>query len=652
MWLYGFESNRLLGAVMRGLMIDDLESFKMIARPRLSPRSDKILYLVTIPDGEEYRTTLNIIDRKTGENLWSLNDGDPTNPEWAPFGDKLLFTSKKGMEKDEKGTGLWVAKIGEEPMQLAKFSGGVSQPCWSNDGGSILFVSGVGEDDPDVKVIDDIPIWFNGEGWTYYKTKHLHMYKIATGEISAVSDGDMDVQCYAISHDSSKIAYCQSANRLRPGESDLIIYDTRSGERDRILSSYMINSLLWSPDDTKIAFMGHDGSRGYPTHVGVHIMDAKGGPVRNLTGKLDRGSSRRHYYDIRSMYAGNPDPIWDCEYIYFPVSDSDRYELHRLDPETEIITPVLKGQYSIEEFSVKAGFVAYTRVNVDKPAELWVKDSAERQVSHLNKQVIEEVKLQPAERFSFTQKDGALVEGWILKPTEWVEEENYPAVLDIHGGPKSKFGDSMMYEHQLYASHGYAVLYLNIRGSGGYSQEFGDIRGEWGIWDYEDLISGVKHALELYPWIDKDRLGITGLSYGGFMTNWVITHNDMFKTAISQNSISSWTAFFGTSDIGFHFTPEQIGGNPWSNLDTYIDKSPITYANRVDTPVLFVHSWNDYRCWIDQSIEFYTALKYLGKETELALFMEGPHTFRSVARLSLRKRRYQLLLDWFDKYLK
>jgi dipeptidyl aminopeptidase/acylaminoacyl peptidase len=125
----------------------------------------------------------------------------------------------------------------------------------------------------------------------------------------------------------------------------------------------------------------------------------------------------------------------------------------------------------------------------------------------------------------------------------------------------------------------------------------------------------------------------------------------MFKAAISQNSISNWIAFFGTSDIGFHFTPEQITGDPWTNLDTYIEKSPITYANRVNTPVLFIHSWNDYRCWVDQSIEFFTALKYLGKMTELAMFMEGPHTFRSVSRLNLRKRRYQLMLDWFDKYL-
>jgi len=635
--------------VLRGLRIEDLEDFKMIARPTISPDASKILYLVTTPDDEEYTTELMVIDRRTGEKLWSIEEGNPTNPDWAPYGDKIIYTSRQGMEKDEKGTSLWVAEKNTSKL-VGKYSGGASQPKWSSDGESIYFVSGVGEDDPDVKIIDKIPIWYNGEGWTYYRTKHLHKLDVASGEVSVVSEGDMNVQCYA-EHDG-KVAYCKSANPLRPGESDLIVFDIESGVRDRILSGYMIQSLQWSPDGNEIAFTGSDGSRGYATHVTVHKIAVDGGPVTNLSGQLDRGSSRRHYHDIRSMYAGGCEPVWDGDFIYFPVSNSNRHELHKVDPDNGNITPVLKGQYSIEEYSVKDGFVAYTRVNTDKTPELWVLDTSERQLTNINKKLIDEIKLQQAENYSFIQKDGATVEGWILKPVKWKKDESYPAVLDIHGGPKSKFGDSLMFEHQLYASNGYAVIYLNIRGSGGYSQEFGDIRGEWGIWDYEDLIAGVKKALELYPWLDKERLGITGLSYGGFMTNWVITHNDMFRTAISQNSISSWTAFFGTSDIGFHFTPEQVGGNPWSNLNTYVDKSPITYANRVDTPVLFVHSWNDYRCWIDQSIEFYTALKYLGKETQLAMFMEGPHTFRSVARMSLRKRRYRVMLDWFDKYLK
>lgn len=632
---------------MSELTINDLEGFRMVAKPQLSPNSRKILYLVTLPDDDEYITSLQVVERDTGILVWSLSEGNPNNPMWAPEGEKILFTSKT-----ERDTGLWLVHVGEAPQLLAKLPGGVSQPKWSCDGHSIQFISGVGETDPDVKVIDKIPIWFNGEGWTYHKSKKLHSIDIQSGEISIISEGEMNIQCFSGNHDSKKVAYCQSANPLRPGESNLVIHDVESGVNEVILSGYMIQSLVWSPEDDSIGFMGHDGSRGYPTHAGIHLIKAEGGPVKDLTGKLDRGCGRRHYYDLRSMYAGAPEPVWEEEFIYFPVSDSDRYELFKVNTKSLEIIEVITGQFSLEEYSVKNGVVAYTRVNTDKPAELWVWDGRDRQLTHQNREVMKNLKLQTAERFSFTQRDGAEVEGWLLKPSNWEGNTKYPAILDIHGGPKSKFGNSMMYEHQLYAANGYAVIYINIRGSGGYSQEFGDIRGEWGIWDYEDTKKGVKTALDEFPWIDEERLGITGLSYGGFMTNWVITHSDMFKTAISQNGISSWTAFFGTSDIGFHFSPEQVGGNPWSSLNTYIEKSPITYANQVETPVLFVHSWNDYRCWKDQSIEFYTALKYLGKETQLALFMEGPHSFRSVAKLSLRKKRYKLMLDWFDKYLK
>jgi dipeptidyl aminopeptidase/acylaminoacyl peptidase len=638
--------------MLRRLALNDLEKFKMIAQPKISPDLDKILYLITVPEGDEYSTCLEIIDRKSGEKIWEIIEGNPNNPDWAPSGDKLLFTSRTNFTEGEKGTGLWVTKIDDKPKLLVNIKSNISQPRWSNNSEYIAFISNVGEEDSDVKIIDRIPIWFNGEGWTYNKTKHLHLLKVNTVDISVISTGDMDVQCFDISQDSSKIAYCQSANPLKPGESDLIIFNIETGVQEHVLNGYYIQSLQWSIDSKQIAFMGHNGSRGYATQVGIHLLDLEKNTVSDLIGGLDRECSRRHYYDIRSMNTRNSDPVWDNEFIYFPLSNSDKFELHRINPSTKSITPILVGAYSIEEFSVKKGVIVYTRVTSDSPAELWVKAESNRKITSLNDELIKNVTLKQPERFSFTQKDGADVEGWIIKPNNENKEEKYPAVVDIHGGPKSKFGNSLMFEHQLLSAHGYAVIYLNIRGSGGYSQEFGDIRGDWGNWDFADLLAGVNKALELYPWIDGDRLGVTGLSYGGFMTNWVITHSDIFKAAISQNSISSWTAFFGTSDIGFHFTPEQIGSDPWNNLDTYINKSPITYADKVTTPVLFIHSWEDYRCWIDQSIEFFTALKYLGKETQLAMFMEGPHTFRSVAKLILRKQRYQLMLDWFDRYLK
>ncbi|MBN2334308.1 S9 family peptidase, partial [Candidatus Bathyarchaeota archaeon] len=490
------------------------------------------------------------------------------------------------------------------------------------------------------------------EGWTYYRTKQLFVVDVNSGIVTQLTHGDESIQCFAPGNQGGRIAYAKSANPLRPGESDLMVYDIATGKHEKVLCGYTISAICWSTDDSQIAVLGHSGSHGYPTHWGVHVLKSTGGEVKNLTETMDRGCSRRHYYDIRSPYTGMPAPVWEGQEIYFPVSDSNRFGVYRVHVEQGYIDPIVSGEFSVEEFSVSKGVVAYTRINTNKPTEVWIHDEKDACLTRFNDHLLANVALSKAERFEFTQKDDTVVEGWVLKPHGWKKGKKYPAILDIHGGPRSKFGDSLMFEHQLYSAKGYGVIYINIRGSDGYDQRFGDIRGEYAVWDYEDLKKGMEHALEKFKWIDGERLGVTGLSYGGYMTNWVIGHTDMFKTAISQNGISSWTSFFGTSDIGFHFTPEQIGGSPWSNLEAYIEKSPITYVSDVTTPVLFVHSWNDYRCWIDQSIEFYTALKYLGKQARLAMFMEGSHTFRSGARPSIRKRRLQIMLDWFDSYLK
>jgi len=256
------------------------------------------------------------------------------------------------------------------------------------------------------------------------------------------------------------------------------------------------------------------------------------------------------------------------------------------------------------------------------------------------------------EHFAFEASDGATIEGWLLKPYGWKKGRVYPAIFDVHGGPRSKFGYAPMLDHQVWAAEGYAVVYANIRGSDGYDQEFADIRFRYGTRDYQDFMEMVDHALKVSPWIDNERIAVTGLSYGGFMTNWVIGHTGRFRCAISQNGICSWQSFFGTSDIGFHFCPDQIGGDPWSNPVAYAEKSPITYAKDVMTPTMFIHSFNDYRCWIDQSIQMYTALRYLGKRAKLVLYMEGSHSFRSLARPEIRKRRLRDMVEWFNQHMK
>ncbi len=635
----------------RRLELGDMARFMMASNPQLSPDASRLAYVVTRIEGDGYDTTIMIVDASDSSLLKFLSGKKDRSPRWSPDGKRLLFLSDRGMEEGEKGTGVWLLPIvGGEPRKVAHMEGGVEQPRWGADGGRVYFISNVGEEDPDVKVVDSVPIWFNGAGFVHHRRKHLHVLEIESGEVEPLTEGDRSVACIAPSRYGGKVAYAMEARGLSPWEHVLKVYDIHSGRHDEVVYNVSVNAICWAPNEDEVLFLGHDRRNGYPTHVGLWVVNDEGVP-RNLTESLDRGCSRHHYYDLRSPYAGMPEPVWEGNSIYFPVSDGPHFHLYAYRYAQDQIDEVIAGDFSIEEFSVRKGRIAYSRVATTRPAEIWV-HNPELCVTKFNDFILKDLSLREAEHFEFTQRDETRVEGWILKPHGFRKRKKYPAVLDIHGGPRSKFGDSMMFEHQLYAAEGYGVIYLNIRGSDGYDQEFADIRGAYGVWDYEDLMKGLDYALEEFKWIDGERLGVTGLSYGGFMTNWVVTHNDRFKAAVSQNSISSWPAFFGTTDIGFHFAPDQIGGSPWSNLEGYIEKSPITYASDVSTPILFVHSLHDYRCWIDQSIQFYTALKYLEKPTRLVLFMEGHHTFRSVGRPSIREKRLEVMLDWFNQYLK
>ena len=640
----------------RRLELDDLTSFVMVSDPQISPDLDRVAFVVARADEkkDDYASTIWVVDRSDGEPSMFLSGVKDHHPRWSPDGKQLLFISNRGLGMDEKGKGMWVSPVGVgEPRLVVKLEGGIDQPRWSPDGLKVFFLSNVGEDAEDVRVIDRIPIWFNAVGFTYHQRKHLHVVDVASGLVTRLTEGEMDVVCAAPSNSGSKVAYTASIDDLDPRRMDVYMRDLDSGEDVKLTGGFYVESLCWAPDDSHIAFLGSDLGRGYATHSAVWALPINEGEPENLTGKLNRGCSRRAYYDLRSSFTGQPVPVWDGGFIYFPVSDGGRFNLYRMGFDDGEIEPVAAGDFSIEEFSVRDGVVAYTRVKGTEPADVWVRDEAEeRRITNFNDELLSRLSLSNPEDFEFQASDGQVIEGWVLRPHGLKEGDRRPAILDIHGGPKSKFGNSLMFEHQLYASEGYAVIYLNPRGSDGYGQEFADIRRAYGTRDYRDIMEALDHMAATHAFIDPDRLGVTGLSYGGFMTNWIVTQTDRFKAAISQNGISHWPSFYGTTDIGFYFAPDQIGDDPWTNEKGYRETSPLTYAPKVSTPIMFIHSYEDYRCWIDQSIMFYTALKHLGKQTRLVLFMEGSHVFRSLGKPSIRKKRLEQMTGWFNTHLK
>lgn len=279
-------------------------------------------------------------------------------------------------------------------------------------------------------------------------------------------------------------------------------------------------------------------------------------------------------------------------------------------------------------------------------------DGKRTALTQLNSHLEEEYQYLCPQTLSFINENGIEIKGWVILPPNYQENEKCPAILDIHGGPKTVYGPHLFHEMQWLAAKGYAVMFTNPTGSDGRGNLFSDIRGKYGTVDYRDLMRFVDVVLEKYPGIDDQRLGVTGGSYGGFMTNWIIGHTSRFKAAVSQRSIASWLIFENTSDIGYTFGVDQTGSDQWHDWNKLWQQSPIQFANKVTTPTLFIHSDEDTRCWMAEGISMFYALKRHGVDSKLCLFKGENHELSRSGKPQNRVRRLEELLHWMDRYLK
>jgi len=237
-------------------------------------------------------------------------------------------------------------------------------------------------------------------------------------------------------------------------------------------------------------------------------------------------------------------------------------------------------------------------------------------------------------------------------PPQAREGEKPPAILEIHGGPAAMYGWSFFYEFQLLAAHGYAVLFTNPRGSTGYGRAFSAaVNNDWGGKDFQDIMAGLDTAI-LKGWVDPDRLGIGGGSYGGYMTNWAVGHTDRFKAAVTMRCVSNMATMFGYSDVGWFLTVDEMGGAvPWKNLDWLMERSPITYVDQIKTPLLILHSDNDLRCPIEEAEQLFTALKFLGREVKMVRFEGQTHDLSRDGHPRSRMIRLRHVVGWFLRHI-
>ena len=403
----------------------------------------------------------------------------------------------------------------------------------------------------------------------------------------------------------------------------------------------------YSPDGKLLAVKWGPGGFDFPRHPQIAVVDAETGENRRiLTASLDRNCDP--YPDLR-------EPIWDGASIVFAIEDGGSVHVYRVSPEGGEPELVHGGEIVLTGFDARDGLIARAGTTAPNLSELYV---GEEQLTDVGRAFAKGRELVTPERFTAVSADGSEVDAWIARPAGFEEGKRYPVLLNIHGGPFTQYGNGFFDETQVYAGGGYAVVYSNPRGSSGYSEAWGraimgpgELGPGWGTVDYQDLMAVADEAVKRFDFCDPDRMGVLGGSYGGFMTSWIVGHTNRFKAACSERAVNNLVSMYGSSDIGWVFKAYH-GEFVHDAVDMYLEFSPWTYAKQIETPLLILHSEQDLRCNIEQAEQLFTTLRLLKKDVELVRFPVESHELSRSGNPVHRVQRFELLLEWFDRYLK
>jgi dipeptidyl aminopeptidase/acylaminoacyl peptidase len=679
----------------RHITEEDLFRFTWAADPQISPDGTRVVFVkVTVnKEKDAYETSLWMVPTEGGEMQRLTNGPQDTGPRWSPDGSCLVFTRSAEKEGKPDAPQLYLLSFsGGEPRALTSLPKGAGQAAWSPDGKKLAFISTTTPDDlakaeraakdkeakekkkeheSDVRVITKAVYRMNGPG--YFNPKQsAHIWKL---DIPASVDGTAKPkQLTSGEFNEGEPTWCADGSR---------IYFTSV----RIAEPYYElrqNEIYSVPADggplVKVA--GIQGSVGNPSlsqdgkHIAVRGVLSK--PVHSYTppdlfvvettpGAVPRNLTASYEYDVGSGLTGDQHPprgggfsppLWnrDGTAVIDKVAQEGKANLSLFDVGSGKITALTRGDQEVISFSASAdrsklALLISTPTNI---GDIFLCDSnggSLKQLTHINQKLFSELDLTPPEMVSYASFDGKKIQAWVQKPPGFDPQKKYPLILNIHGGPHAAYGYTFDHEFQWMAAKGYVVLYPNPRGSSSYGEEFGNIiQYHYPGDDYKDLMAGVDELIRR-GYVDPQRLGVTGGSGGGLLTNWVITQTDRFAAAASQRSIADWTAWWYSADFTL-FQPNWFRAAPFQDPGDYATRSPITYVQRVKTPLMLIEGEADYRTPPGSGGEtMFRALKFLKKPVVMVRFPGESHELSRSGKPWHRVERLQHIVNWFDKYL-